>query len=132
MKRMIIVMGVQFREHYYTKGTVYYLSPSATKDAPGWSENKDKAIQFDIPTGTAVLNALQTVAKKVTGELTDRILFVSEYVDQEPSDVVGTAASEFGRLGGMASSEAKRLAAQVNGKKGGRPRKAKPPEPMTE
>ena len=36
---------------------------------------------------------------------------------------IGSAASEFGRLGGSRTSDAKRRASAANGRKGGRPRK---------
>jgi len=37
---------------------------------------------------------------------------------------VGPAAAELGRIGGSRSTDAKRRAARMNGRKGGRPRKA--------
>jgi hypothetical protein len=41
------------------------------------------------------------------------------------SDDLNKAAALLGRLGGKSTSEAKRRAARMNGKKGGRPKKTK-------
>jgi hypothetical protein len=45
-------------------------------------------------------------------------------------DDLKSAASALGKKGGASRSEAKRRAAKENGKKGGRPKKVAPPEPV--
>lgn len=100
------------------KSTNSYIS---SQSPTGWIEDITLAIKFDEDTGIAILSAQKTLLTEAGEGNTYKLTTVAIEGDPEPAE----AAAVLGKIGGRATSEAKRLAAIENGKKGGRPKGSK-------